>query len=372
MKKIICIIIFLILLVVINKYCTSSYEIKYEVNNFNVSATFKNDRFYFEIKGKKIFNFDMYGEKRLEKKLIKSISVFESKDYYCIYPVIEDMNTYPLCYEGEENIDFHFIEDEKFRDFYKIQKVENKKVYEEENNFLFYNNLDKKTYIALWKYNGFYLMNDEKINEINLFKKDQYNNTLCTLINNYLLIPNYNQEHIFNKFILLNLKNGNSEIIEGKFDIDYDSYIAGVFNDNVYVFDNKNLNLYEINTKKKIVNLIGNEEKGYVKLEKDKFVKSSKNEYKKDKITYFNNKKSNYNYYIENGIIYKELKENEKINTLIFKGNNIKILDEFESELYFISDETVYEYTPLEGAKAIFYYFELNFNNNNLMFIYNQ
>ncbi len=372
MKKIIYILIFIVLLVVINKYCTSSYEIKYEVNNFSVRTTFKNDRFYFEIKGKKVFNLDIYEERRFEKKLIKSISVFEADDYYCIYPNIKNINTYPLCYKGEENIDYHFIEDEDFQNFYKIQISENKINYEEENNFKFYNNLDKKTFIALWKYNGFYLMNDGEVDKITLFKRDQYDNTLYAFINNYLLIPNYNQEHIFNEFILFNLKNGDTETIKSKFDIDYDSYVAGAFKNNVYIFDNKNLNLYEVNTKKRKINLIGNEEQGYVKLEKDKFVESTKNEYKKDKITYFNEEGSNYKYYIEKDHLYKKLKENKEIKTLIFKGNNIKILSEFKNKLYFISEETLYEYNPLEGVKAIFYYFELNFNVDNLIFIYNQ
>ncbi len=372
MKKIICICIFLILLVVINKYCTSSYEIKYEVNNFNVSTTFYNNRFYFEIQNGKTFNFDIYGERRFGKKLIDSIKVFKSNGYYCVYPIIENTSTYPLCYKDEESFDYHLVDDIKFKDFYKFHELENKIIYEQDNNFAFYNNLDDITYIALWKYNGFYLMNGEKLDNIGLLEKDQYDNILCTLINNYLLLPNYNREHIFSDFFLINLKNGHKDNIKSKYDIDYDSYIAGTFKNNAYLFDNKNLSLYEININKKEVKLIGNENKGYVKLQMNKFVKSNKNEYIKDKITYFNKEKSNYNYYIENDGIYRELKENKIIKTLIFKGTNIEILYEFKNKLYFIADESLYEYNPIEGVKIIFYYFELNFNKNNLVFIYNQ
>lgn len=361
MKKYLFIIFMFLIVIIIIKYFSMDYTLNYNIDNHEIKIINKNKRNYIEIDNK--YNFDIYDNKKLK---IKNIELIEDNNLICIVPKIKNIKSFPLCYQDEKYTDFMLI-DNKILSKYKSKEQESANI-----NFSYNYNLNNKEHILLWNYKGFYKMNGDEFYSIDLFEEGKYDNSLMYLVNDKLLIPNYEQDHMFKSFYLLNIINGKSKIIESKYEISYDSYIVGNIKNKVYLYDNKNFNLYEINIKIKKVKLVGSEELGYFKYVDGKKVLSKKSEYKNKAINYNKKVFSNYEYIIENNSLFKIINDNKEIKKLIFLGQNIKIISEYKDILYFISEDAFYKYDDKEGSIKIFNYFELKFNNNNIIYIFNR
>ncbi|MEG2511145.1 MAG: hypothetical protein RSB00_02095, partial [Bacilli bacterium] len=67
MKKIIIFSLSLCFIVYLYNYFTYKYEIKYNINDFTIKETYNNKRYYFEIKKDKLYNFEVYCNKKISK-----------------------------------------------------------------------------------------------------------------------------------------------------------------------------------------------------------------------------------------------------------------------------------------------------------------
>ena len=94
--------------------------------------------------------------------------------------------------------------------------------------------------------------------KINIFEKDTYVNDLGILVDNYYIIPNYDQKLEFDTIFIFNIKNNRKKTMKLKYKISKDSYINGVVDNKVYIFDKDNLFQYEINPKKGKIREVGN------------------------------------------------------------------------------------------------------------------
>lgn len=366
MKKALIIIISVLILVILSKYFLSNYNITYKLKNYSIKTSYNEKRYYFEIKDKENneYNFDIYNKRKLFKVKISKIEEIVGDDFKCIYPVINEFKTYPLCYQNNELIDYNLIDSFLLDKYKKVDKNDNS-----DKDFVYYNNLNSKTFIALWNYKGYTVMNGKSYNKIELFKNDRYNNELSYQLNNQLYMPNYDMEHEFNELIVLNIEDLSKKTIKLEYNIDYDSYIVGSVKQKLYLFDNKHSILYQIDTKKEKVNIIGSNQKGYVMYKDGEFISCSKTLYTVKKIKYSDNSNnSNYKYLFEDGT-YKKYKDNTNIKTKIF-NSKMNILKEYKDELYYLEKDTLYKYTPYSGSKKVFYNYELEFNSNNTIFIY--
>lgn len=365
MNKKLIISIFICILIIIIKYRFSNYTIEYKISDYDVKTIYKDKRLYYEIKDKNnnIYNFDIYVKKNPGKLKINKIKEIEGDNFSCIYPTIKNIETYPLCYQDKIYTDYNLIESDLLEE-YKTEIISLEKPKED---FIYNNNLSKNVYVALWNYKGYIVMNDKNYYNVEIFKKDKYDNNLAYLKDNKIYMADYDSEHEYNKLIVLNLETLKTSEIELKYNIDHDSYFVGNIKNNLYIFDNKHSILYEINTKNNEINIKSNNEKGYVKYDGKKFVECSKKEYKTDKITY-NVEDSKYIYKIENGL-YKAIDDNKKLYQKINNDNIIKIKEE-DNKLYYINKDNFMLYEPSKGNKKIFYNYEMTFNNSNVVFVY--
>lgn len=365
MKKAMIILIIICCISILTKFFISNYSITYKVDGYSVKTNYNNGRFYYEINGKFSYNFDYYAKRNLKKSTINNIVEINGNDFNCIYPVIDDVSTYPLCIKNNEHIDYHLI-DSDLLDEYKEETINIEK---SNSDFVYYNNLGSNTYIALWNYKGYTIMNNESYKNINLFDKDRYDNSLAYLLNDTIYMPNYNEEHEYSSIITLNITNNKKSEIKLENNIDYDSYVVGSIKNKLYIFDNKYSILYEINVKNSKVNIIGSTELGYIKYENNEFVNCSKSEYKVNKIKYNDNSTSNYTYKINAGL-YKTINDNINIKTKIL-NDDVTIIKEYQNKLYYIYKDYLYIYEPDNGSSIVFYNYELNFNKDNTVFVYN-
>ncbi|MGM9878345.1 MAG: hypothetical protein ACI33S_06840 [Bacilli bacterium] len=364
MKKLLSYSIIICFILIFVKYRYSDYDIKYEIGDYKIRTSYSDKRLYYEITdGNKTYNFDVYMRRSLSKKNITNIKTIEGDNFNCIYPVVKDIETYPLCYIGDEFTDYNLIDSELLESY----KKETINIEKSEKDFIYYNNLDNSEYIALWNYKGYIVMNGKTYNNIDLFKKDKYDNTLSYLIKDTLYIADYDQEHEYNKLITLNLKTlKKSEIILNK-KIDFDSYFVGHINKKLYIYDNKNSILYEIDIRNGETEIKGNNEIGFVKYNNGKFIVCSKSEYKINKIKYDINE-SIYIYTNNNGL-FKTIKENSKLIQKI-TNDDVKLIKENNNKIYYLDVDSFYMYTPNNGNELIFYNYELSFNNENTIFVY--
>lgn len=367
MKKSLLLIIIITLIAVLTKFYISNYKIEYKVNGYDVKTIYKDKRFYFEIKKDKTYNFDIYSKRKLSKTKINKIEELDLTNYYCIIPSIKDMETYPLCYgkETEEYIDYNLIDDETLIDYQYKSNLSSKP----KKDFEYYNLLKNNEYMALWTYKGYIIMNGKSYKNVNVFKKDRYDNSLSYIIDNTIYMPNYDEEHEYSKIIKLNLETYKIDSISLEKKIDFDSYIVGNIKNKLYIYDNKNSILYELNLKNSKLTVIGNIEKGFTKYKDGEWTICSKTEYRINKFKIEDTKSSNYTYKIDNNILLKQINENKNITTKI--SNNISnIIYENNDDIYYIYEDNLYIYNPLKGNNKVFYNYELNFNKDNTIFMY--
>lgn len=367
MKKGIIIFVLLFNVLIIFKYLFSDYELSYKVNNYSIYTHKYDDTIYYELSGKYKFNFSIYSKKGRSSSIITSLKVIEKDNLYCVFPVIKGIDTYPLCMLDNVYTDYHIIDNELLSE-YKNEEFSPEK---SDTDYVYYNNLDSSTYIALWNYKGYYVMNGKEYKNYSIIEKDRYDNTLAFMRNSFIYMPNYDQDHEFDQLIKFNILDGETETIELNTKIDYDSYIVGTVKNSLYIFENKSSTLYEFNFRKNELSVLGSNKNGYVKYEKGEFVTCSKGEYINNKITYSDVKKDDKFTYKLNEGLFKTIKDNNKLSQKLL-NDNVILINNYKDILYYVKDNFLFRYNPNRGHEKILYNFELNFNNTNTIFIYNQ
>ena len=376
------------------------YEVKNKTNNFTINETFKNKKYYFLITNKKnkyTYSFEIDNRFHKKKKIIDKIIEYKTKDKLCIYPVIDKSNeTNIICSKDNNSYAYIYLKNE-VKDFVKDLKDKGYKnnSWKDENNSqskldtlsIYNKNIDEKTYIYIYKYNGFYTMNRENNDIIKLYKDDHYINTLGTNVDKYYIIPDYDQKHDYKKFYVINMTNNKIKERVYKKEISSDSYINGVLKNEIYLFDKDALKQYKIYRKGKKIKEIGNKEDGvlyydlkfktkdvYTFRDEEMIFKTFKDYISKmenkTSIKYIRNDLDTYYYQTDkNDVYYYNINSKQKV--LLF---NKKISDFIliNNKLYFISEDTLYSYSANDGLKKLVTYSELNFNPKNRIAIYTE
>lgn len=382
-----------------------NYQVKDKKNTFQIKEVLnlkKNqdiNNYYFEItknKTKFIFKTDYNFKKDI--KIIEQIKYFKNNSYECLLPIFKN-DKIPLdmmCYYDKELYFYNSLpkKDQELKKFVKnINDIynpndwlDNKSNTKKDTSLTMYpDNIISNHYIALDNYRGIYLIDEDNIlTNIKLFKEDVYETHLKGLINNNFIIANYNDIHDFNQFYIVNITNGKKDEITVNYDISFDSYVNGVYNDSLFVTDRETKTQYEINLKQKEAYITGNQKKGIliIKNNKEKTVElNSKKEYKfnnyqKDKTYnridniagyYYLYKKVNNNYQV-----YKAPVENKKYPVYLFETDNIEDIYYIDNYLYFKNKNDVLYYKDDIGIRTLFTNTEYEFNENLKYYVYNR
>lgn len=357
MRKILVAFCTICLTLIIYKYNFSDYSLEYKINNYSIKTIYSDNRLYYEIDNK--YNFDVYKNSYFKKYLISDIRVLDVSDYECILPVIDGIDTYPLCYKDGNMISYYLIDSDVLSEYKKYYDNSTLKVFD------YYNNLSD--YSAIWNYKGYYILHSNNYYNIELFNNDKYDNSLSFIYNDVIYTPNYEEDHTFSSFVTLNIKSRKVSKIDLSYDIDYDSYIVGLYENNIYLFDNKYSILYEFNPRKEKLSIKGSNSKGYTRFENGNEVSCSKSEYKVNKIKY-DSDNSIYKYIKDDTGVYRII-NNSSIRTYI-SFDDIKIIYKVRNSIYYIYKDSVYKYNDISGSEKIVTYSELEFNNDNMIFMY--
>lgn len=323
------------------------YELNYVLNNYAVKEKYNIEKGYYDLsmtKDDDTFEVILDKDYTPKRQIIKEINEVNEDNKKCL-KLNDDLIKYPICKENNEYVSY----------FYNKNISSNDPEYF--NNIKLYN-LNNKTYLV-WNYTGYYFINNNKKEMINLFEKDTYTPYLVIPVNNNLFIVNYDNEYSFTDYYLINTKKATFKKHSLDKEIYLDSYILGTYQNSVYLVDKKNVQEYEINTSKNKVY----ETSGKI-LNKGVWDKIDVN-------TLINNKKSftddnNFYYSIQDNNLYY----NEDTIKVKIMDNVSYIAYQDSNDVYYISNDTLYYYNHENGNSILMKYSEWQFNYLNSVFVY--
>ena len=221
-----------------------SYSLEYDIGNYKISENYNENEkiYYYDIKSEDIeYNFIYNSEYLEDKKLVSNIKSYKKGDYTCLEITSSLLKISPLCNEKGKLIDYHLIPDGTFKNLKNTNYIG-----ENGYNYKKYNIYTKNENILVWNYKGFNHIKKDKVESIDIFNKDIYSIPLATKINNYIFIPDYEQEYNFNRVYIINIDTSKVEKWTLKDKISFDSYIAGTHDNSIFLVDTKNKTEYEI------------------------------------------------------------------------------------------------------------------------------
>lgn len=388
-KKLIVLLLSLIILILLANIIisknTNTYKISYKDNTFTVKQIHKNS--YIEISDKtNIYPVEVNGINK--KRLIDKVYYFSNNTYKCLLPIIDNkVYVDMMCYYEDIIYNYHDIKgkDKELDKFVLgIEEYDINKFLNSENDYKTINTVkiynDTKKSVAITSYKGLILNNKE----IELFNNDVYNNKLSTFLYPYYIVADYNQKYEFEYFYAVNLNNSEVIKIKSKNTISLDSYIQGIVDNKVYLYDKDNENQYEIDINKKQVKLISNKDKvKYYKNNKwEQITKVTANKEKYFDYTTLDNNFTDFDECIEttnkfyliknrgaNNDIYEVNKNNLKLIKYILTTPTTDI--EFNDDILYYSYKTkLYYYSNLSGLTTLLDDSELQFNNSIKYYVY--
>lgn len=393
--KLFILLIFLIILVIFCRklllFDVVKYQLNIKDNKIEIKENYNKKNYYIEITtNENIYPFRIYEYLDNKRKIIKNIYFYNDESIECVLPIINN-NIYVdmMCYKEGVLYDYHTIsgENKKLDDYVDSIDLYNKANFKNEYletktigtvKYNEYNNLKKTSVITT--YRGL-IINDK---EIVLFENDVYNNKISAFLNNYYIIANYDGKYSFKYFYLINIETKEITKLKSKNEISYDSYIQGIVDNKIYLYDKNNEMQYEIDIKSKSIKLISNSNyiKYYNNKKWEKITKSKANNE-----IYFNYqtldnifsdydyvKGSNDYYYLfkRDGIYYKLYrvdKNNINIEKFILDVPTTDIYFK-DNYLYYIYKNKLYYYSDITGLKTIIENSELEFNDTIKYYIY--
>ncbi len=353
-----------IIMIIFSLIKTKSYSVEYNIGDFNVSENYISERkeYYYEITYEKVSYAFMYPSKLLKgNKLIKDIDLYTYEDYTCLNIESDDIESNPLCSFNGEQID------------YRLSPVElelpiRKKIIEDNTEYENYTIYNKDENILIWNYKGFNYLNKDKIEKINIFNKDIYNVSLIARVNNYVIIPDYEQSYTFNRIYIINLDNLKVETWKIKYDISFESYILGTNNKSIFLVDKKNKIEYELvpSKKKMRINAQG-DRNGIIYLDGEQNKQSVSSIINTNQVFTYQN---DYQYKINNNKLYLSYLDNK--HQMLISNNEIKEIVYINNDnVYYLVDDTLYKYNLEYGETKLVTFSEWKYNYQNSIIIYN-
>lgn len=328
-----------------------SYETEYTVNDIKIKEKYDSSKKYYSFDiyyGELDFNIISFSKYTTKRRLIDDIDISNYNVRTCTNIKNSKIPLYDVCFK-DNNYLTNYIDSEA--------SFNNNSTYEN----IIVNELNDKKYL-LWNYREFIYLNGKKTSKIDLFDNDIYNLALNYQFDKYLLLPDYDQEHQFDKLNVVDINNGKVSTIKLRFPVYFDSYFLGNDNNKVYLYDTKEGQEYYIDIKKEDIYKTSNKIYNINKWEKvsEQKLKNSKMTFTYEKVIDFvleDNK-----LYMVNTLTNQRLLVTEQNVDKIIKSNN--------NEVYYLVIDTLYYFNPNTGFKKLIKYSEWEFNNQNMIFIF--
>jgi hypothetical protein len=401
---------------------TNSYSIAASGDVYQVVETYTsrhksvdqpaNDKsnYYYEIKkdNQTLFSFKLIGSYKGVKQFLRNLSVYKDSNLICAYPVfkekIADIDAqcnlsgkhylYGVLKGQNAGLDA-FVASLKSLGYihpsWDQTNLEAKRI----GNFeLYTNNIETNESFIIWQYDNYYRITDRGANSFSLNTIENREPNLTAMINQYYIVPDYKDNHAFNRIYITNLISGSMETMNFGVSITDDSFIQGVVDKKLYIIDRSNKVQYAIDIYNKEIKISG-DTNNYAK-----YYTEGKWQSRSITEVIANNLRFNYQsiipvelkvynplyvdeiggdtdgyYYLylkeNNGVnVYRVDKQNTGIMTLIFTMPAINNIKYSANSIYFVSNDTLYTYRDNIGLRPIIKYSQFATNKPNLYNVY--
>lgn len=357
---IICVVILVFALYMILK--PRSYNKEYKVKDYLIKESYdtKYSAYVFKVTHeKREYTFVSNTPKKLSRKLIGDVEIYSYDEVSCMKLKSNKLDLYPVCYKNDELVSYNLV---KRRDeFFKAKTPESQKFKYEKFDI---KNLGEKKYL-IWGTKGYYYITESEQKELFFLDKETYLNNLSYMTSKFVITPDYDQEYAFNKFYIINIANGKLDEWKLDFEISYDSYFLGSIDNKIYLFDRKNRKEYEIEPRKKKIEIInrGDESKiwndGWSNIPT---VKLTTDDYTFDI-------KDLYQYKLDKNKLFMYILDNSK-TTRLSENNVDTIVKKDKENVYYLVKDKLFVHNMSYGEAELISYSEWQFNNKNAIFIY--
>jgi len=427
MKKLISLVIFLFVLYLGVQYGykklvgghTITYKIEKDNNVFVINEVYsrksKNDKsvYRFELNVNNDTTFAFRTDKNFNdyEHIIKDVKYIKTDKHECIAPIFRDNEIIfdVLCKEDNDyayysnlsskDNELNLFVDNLIKEGYKYHQwvKDDEATFDNDSKTTIYkNNISTNHHIALRDYKGLNIVDKNRINHVTLFEDDVYESSLSIMMDEYFIIVDYNANHDFYKFFVVNVTNNNLSTITYNSKISFDGYFQGAVDNKVYFYDRSNKRQYRIDPINLTVVQVGNIDTGvqnyvdekwetinaYEPAKKDyifdtsnKIIDEVKNNrfYRIDLIG--SNKTGNYYFYEKKNnkiIVYKADIEKPNYLIKILETSKIDHIKYTGNSLYFVNGKTIYAYNDYMGLNKVIESDEYEFNKNNIYNVYSE
>ena len=358
------IIILIIALVLFFLFRRKDYTVTYSVNDYEITESYHKEEDYYSFiikKGETEHFAIVYNQHFSSKKNIDQITEYQTQTESCITISSNKVRIEPLCTKEETQISYHLVSDEMKEKLGVTSETKEDTILTTYNNINVYHYRNHNYYI--WNYRGFYHINENTTENIQLFDKDIYNPTLITQVNDTLVIPDYNADYYFDKVILLDMNTGRTTTWTLETSIYFDSAVLGVYQGDLYIIDKHEKTEWQLNIAKQKQERVGTEQKGG-KIYDHEWTNVTMNRLLYQENTFKGTTILEYN--IKEDGLYA-IFDNHQMK--IRESAPSKILSNTDNTVYYLVNDNVYSYNKEEGEKLLLNYFEWNFNSENVIFI---
>ena len=358
------IIILIIVLVLFFLFQRKDYTVTYSVNDYEITESYHKEEDYYSFiikKGETEHFAIVYNQHFSSKKNIDQITEYQTQTESCITISSNKVRIEPLCTKEETQISYHLVSDEMKEKLGVTSETKEDTILTTYNNINVYHYRNHNYYI--WNYRGFYHINENTTENIQLFDKDIYNPTLITQVNDTLVIPDYNADYYFDKVILLDMNTGRTTTWTLETSIYFDSAVLGVYQGDLYIIDKHEKTEWQLNIAKQKQERAGTEQKGG-KIYDHEWTNVTMNRLLYQENTFKGTTILEYN--IKEDGLYA-IFDNHQMK--IRESAPSKILSNTDNTVYYLVNDNVYSYNKEEGEKLLLNYFEWNFNSENVIFI---
>ena len=357
----------------------------YNDGNFNIVENYTADdnNYQFNLKNNKFsLTFDVTADYNKASNIIAKIHHKKINNYECVLPIFKDgkILTDIMCkqdktvYYGADisNKITTFIKD--MNEYgYKLENFQDKakKTSLSATEVIYEDNILENHYLALENYKGLTLYNAEEMN-VPLFDNDVYTKQVSVFTDKYYVVADYDTEYSFKIFKVVNIINDNEKEIRSYDEISFDSYIQGVVDNEIYLFDKDAKVQYKINIEDETVTKLDNiqyyDGSWHEMSLKDALDEKKFDNYKVQIDGYEKALKIGKYYYLyekngDNYNVYKAYNKKVKQRIFLFETSDINSIIYLQNYIYFKNGNTFY-YWSNSGIKKVIENTELEFNHD--------
>ena len=387
-------------------FMSKGYTNNYSINNdIKVKEIYTKDEqdehnnYYIEIKANNVvFNYQFYKKINKNKKLVNDVLYYDG-EYKCVLPILdEDIKVDFQCYKNGEYYNYSdLIGEDSNLDKYikKHSRKYDKDLFSEDDAdskeykkvYYYKDNIPEGYAVSITNLKGIISIVGDIEGNVELFDKDVYRRDISGFVGHYYISANYNDKQEFSEFYVVDMINGNKKTIKTPDYISFDSYVQGIVDNSLYVYDVNNEKQYKVNVKDMSISEVGNADKGIKYFDGNWSLISAlkandkvlfKNNGLKESDKFYLYKKGNklsgfYYYFYESSSgydVYRANVQNLKVKKYLFSVKNPEEVLFIEDYVFYKYDDKIKMYSDYTGVKTILKTSELEYNDNIKYIVY--